>query len=328
MKMGHGSATAVASPNIALIKYWGNRDLSLRLPSNGSISMTLGGLETHTTVTFDPDLTTDLITIDGHPAHNDSSQRVVQHLDLIRHKADISSYARVDSSSNFPAGVGVASSASAFAALSLAGCAAAGLELDQKALSILARKGSGSACRSVFGGFVEWIPGAKDEESFSKQLTPTDHWELTDLIAIISKDHKRVGSTSGHALAKTSPLQAARVADAPRRLEECRGALLLRDFPALARVVEQDSNLMHAVMITSNPPLMYWSPTTLKVMNAVITWREEGLDVCYTIDAGPNVHCLCTADAVAELEGRLALIPGILEIITCHPGRDARLIDP
>jgi diphosphomevalonate decarboxylase len=321
------SATAVASPNIALIKYWGNRDDALRLPSNGSISMTLGGLETRTTVTFDVDLHEDQVTIDGGAARDESSRRVTKHLNVIRSLAELTSNARVDSHNNFPADAGVASSASAFAALSLAGSAAAGLDLTHEALSKLARVGSGSASRSVFGGFVEWFPGEIDEESFSKQIAPPDYWELIDLIAIVSKGHKHVSSTAGHTLAKTSPLQEARVADANRRLEKCRRALQTRDFHALSGIVEQDSNLMHAVMMTSNPPLIYWSSATVTIMEALTTWRAEGLDVCYTIDAGPNVHCLCTAEAATEVRARLETFPDILEIISCPPGREAYLVD-
>jgi diphosphomevalonate decarboxylase len=326
-KMVHSSATAIASPNIALIKYWGNRDDALRLPSNGSISMTMGGLETRTTVTFDEDLQVDQVTIDGQQARNASSLRVTNHLNVIRHLTNLTSKALVDSYSNFPADAGLASSASAFAALSLAASIAAGLELDRKALSRLARVGSGSASRSIFGGFVEWMPGEKDEDSFAKPIAPPDHWELIDLIAIVSKGHKLVSSTEGHALAKTSPLQEARVADAQRRLEGCRNALLTRDFDALARIVEEDSNLMHAVMITSNPSLIYWSSATVTIMQAVPTWRAEGLEVCYTIDAGPNVHCICTAEAANEVKGRLEIIPDVLEVISCPPGHEAHQVD-
>lgn len=325
--MAHNSATAVASPNIALIKYWGNRDDALRLPSNGSISMTLGGLETRTTVTFDAELPEDQVTIDGRAASDESSQRVTKHLNVIRHLAGLTSKAKVDSHNNFPADAGVASSASAFAALALAGSAAAGLDLDQEALSRLARVGSGSASRSVFGGFVEWIPGDLDEDSFSKQIAPPDYWELIDLIAIVSTNHKPVSSTEGHALAKTSPLQETRVTDANRRLDECRRALQNRDFQALARIVEQDSNFMHAVMVTSNPPLIYWSSATVTIMQAVTNWRVDGLDVCYTIDAGPNVHCLCTAEAATEVRARLEMNSDILEVISCPPGQEAYLID-
>jgi len=320
------TARAVASPNIALIKYWGNLDHNLRWPSNGSISLTLGGLETRTTVTFDETLPSDRLTVDGLTLPNSALLRVSEHLDRIRRIAGIHTPAHVESQNNFPAGVGVASSASAFAALTLAGTAAADLSLNPKELSRLARLGSGSACRSIFGGYVEWHAGETDADSYAEPLAPPEHWDLIDLIAVISREHKGVGSTQGHTLADTSPLQSARVADAPRRLNICRDALLHRDFPTLASIVELDSNLMHAVMFTSTPALIYWSPATLEVMHAVTAWRAEGLDVCYTIDAGPNVHCLCRKQHADQVEERLDYLPGVIDLLRAHPGGPASVI--
>ena len=320
------TSSAVASPNIALIKYWGNRDHELRLPSNGSISLTLGGLETRTTVTFDETLPFDCLTVDGSQPNNSALVRVSEHLDRIRQLAGIHTPARVESRNNFPAGVGIASSASAFAALTLAGTAAADLSLNPKELSRLARLGSGSACRSIFGGYVEWYAGETHADSHAEPLAPPEHWDLIDLIAVISREHKGIGSTQGHTLADTSPLQSARVTDALRRLNICRDALLHRDFPTLASIVEQDNNLMHAVMFTSIPALIYWLPTTIEVMQAVTTWRAEGLEVCYTIDAGPNVHCLCTKQHADQVEERLSHLTGGIDLLRAHPGGPASVI--
>ncbi len=320
------TACAIAHPNIAFIKYWGNRDPALRLPSNGSISVTLGGLETQTCVTFNENLSSDQITVDGHPASPSTCERVSHHLDRIRLIAGIDTYATVESRNNFPVGAGLASSASAFAALSLAGISAAGHPLEPIELSRLARHGSGSACRSIFGGFVEWYASETDEGSYAEAFASKDHWDLQDLIVIVSEEHKGIGSTQGHALADTSPLQSARVADTPRRLVECRRAILDRDFTALASIIELDCNLMHAVMQTSNPPLMYWYPETLRVMTAVREWRAEGHEVCYTIDAGPNVHCICTSDHADAIEERLRRLPGVVKILRAYPGDSARLV--
>ncbi|NIS81446.1 MAG: diphosphomevalonate decarboxylase [Anaerolineales bacterium] len=321
------SASAIARANIALIKYWGNHDANLRLPANSSISLTLDGLETKTRVSFDDSLPADQIHINGVSADEESRSRVATHLDRIRRLAGISSFAIVESQNNFPSGAGLASSSSAFAALTLAGVVAAGMQPDRKDLSRIARMGSGSACRSVLGGYVIWYAAQSDTESFAEQLAPREHWHLVDLIAIVDRQHKHTGSTLGHSLADTSPLQPARVSDAARRIEICRRAILERDFQELASVVEQDSNLMHAVMLTSTPPLMYWTPQTLEVMRAVYDWRDEGFDVCYTLDAGPNVHCLCTFHHAEEVKNRLEHIPGILEILEAHPGEQAQLIE-
>ena len=319
------TATAQANPNIAFIKYWGNRDSALRLPSNGSISMNLGGLFTRTTVSYQPSLAIDELVINGHEVAGKGLGRVSAILDEVRRKAGLRSKAEVISENNFPSGAGIASSASAFAALAVAATRAAGLDCTERELSVLARHGSGSACRSIPAGFVEWFPGQDDEGSFAVSIAPPDHWDLADCVAILTAAHKPTGSTEGHALAPTSPLQAARVEDAPRRLDLCRRALLERNFEALAGVVEQDSDLMHAVMMTSQPALFYWEPPTLAVMQAVRAWRAEGLPVCYTIDAGANVHVICAGAEAVRVEALLLKLPGVTRVLTARPGGPAVL---
>ena len=199
-------ATVVAPANIAFIKYWGNRDQLLRLSSNGSISMNLGGLESHTQVTYDPSLDFDTLILNGQELRGTAQTRVSAFLDIVREMSGITHFARVDSSNNFPTGTGIASSASGFAALSLVATTAAGLTLDQRQLSRLARRGSGSACRSIPGGFVEWYAGEDDESSYAQSIAPPEYWALNDCVAIVSREHKPVGSGEGHTLAGTSPL--------------------------------------------------------------------------------------------------------------------------
>ena len=321
------TATAQSFSNIAFIKYWGDFDPCLRLPANGSLSMNLAGLYTRTRVTFESGLQRDSLSLNKNPVSGPALERVVDLLQRVRQMAGIGLYAAVESINSFPTGAGIASSASAFAALSLAAATATGLSLSEKDLSRLARTASGSACRSVPGGFVEWQAGESDEESYAFSIAPPDHWDLVDCITLVSQEHKQVGSTEGHALALTSPLQEARVADAPRRLDICRQAICGRDFDSLAEVVELDSNLMHAVMITSTPPLLYWRPATLAVMQAVPEWRRSGLPVCYTIDAGPNVHVICLASYKEQIGARLAAIEGVQQIISALPGGGVRLAD-
>lgn len=319
-------ATAIACANIALIKYWGNRDHQLRLPSNSSLSMNMAGLTATTTVEFDPSLKSDRLILGGREIAGAGRDRVSRLLDRVRALTDLAVFARVDSRNEFPSGTGLASSASGFAALALAASTAAGLRLSEAELSRLARLGSGSACRSIPGGFVEWDKGVDDATSFARSIAPADHWDVRDVIAIIDFAHKSIGSTEGHAVADTSPLQAARVASTPDRLARARTAVLNRDFAALADVVELDSLMMHAVMITSSPTLMYWQPATLAVMQAVVNWRNEGLPVCATIDAGPNVHVLCLAASSAEVERRVRTIDGVREVIVTRPGGPAKLV--
>jgi diphosphomevalonate decarboxylase len=325
--MNPSSATALAHPNIAFIKYWGNRDNELRIPMNGSISMNLDGLYTRTTVSFQPSLPYDELVINNREVTGKGLERVSQILDLIRSLAKTDDKAEVMSENNFPAGAGIASSAAAFAALALAGSKAAGLDLTESELSRLARRGSGSASRSIPGGFVEWQTGTGDDDSYAFSIAPPTHWDLTDCIAIVSAAHKKTGSTEGHAIAETSPLQAARVADAPRRLEICRSAILQRDFEAFANIVELDSDMMHAVMMTSSPPLMYWQAATVEIFHAVREWRQEGLPVCYTVDAGANVHVLCLSGQAEAVAKRLKEMPGVSDVLVAGVGGAARSIE-
>ncbi|HQN44503.1 MAG TPA: diphosphomevalonate decarboxylase [Anaerolineaceae bacterium] len=321
------TATALAHPNIAFIKYWGNRDQALRLPVNGSISMNLEGLFTRTRVSFDEDLDADILVLNGQDVVGSALSRVSALLDQVRGMVGKKLFAQVESSNNFPMGAGIASSAAAFAALSLAAARAIGLELNEAELSRLARLGSGSACRSIPGGFVEWQPGQGDADSFAISIAPAEHWKLADCVAVIETGHKPVGSTQGHALAGSSPLQAARVADAGRRLNRCRNAILKRDFRALAEVVELDSNLMHAVMMTSTPPLFYWEPASVQLMKAIPTWRHEGLPVCYTLDAGANVHAICPAEAAGQVAEQLNQQPGVQKVLQATVGGPAKVED-
>jgi diphosphomevalonate decarboxylase len=322
-----GRATAVAHPNIALIKYWGNLDSELRIPANGSISMTLSGLQTKTTVRFDPQAAEDEVLIDRHPASAEARRRVVRVLDRVRHLALRPHRAHVESANSFPSDAGIASSASAFAALAAAAAAAAGLDLEPRTLSRLARLGSGSACRSVYGGFVEWVAGVDDESSYAVQIAPPEYWDVRDLVAIVSRDRKQVGSSEGHRRAGTSPRQSARVQDAPRRLDACRRALLARDFDALAAIVEEDSRWMHDVMKTSVPPLDYSSPLTLQLASKVPEWRAEGLAVAYTQDAGPNLHLLCLASVVEPVSERLRKTQGVLDVLLAGPGTPPQILE-
>jgi diphosphomevalonate decarboxylase len=321
------TATAQASPNIAFIKYWGNRDNDLRLPMNGSISMNLGGLFTRTTVSFQPSLPYDELIINGHEVAGPGLARISYILDLIREMAKIREHAEVMSENNFPSGAGIASSASAFAALALAGSKAALLNLSEPELSRLARRGSGSAARSIPGGFVEWQAGTCDEDSYAFSIAGPDHWDLVDCVAIVSAAHKKTGSTEGHSLAPTSPLQGARVVDAPRRLEICRRTILERDFNMFASIVELDSDMMHAVMMTSTPALHYWKPASLEVMNCVRQWRMEGSPVCYTVDAGPNVHVLCLEADAKMVEKRLREIRGVDNVLVARAGGPAKIVE-
>ena len=320
------TASAFACANIAFIKYWGDRDPGLRLPANGSISMNLDGLTARTQVIFDEIYTQDTLKLNGELATGPALSRVIQFLDLVRALAGKSLHAAVESQNNFPTQAGIASSAAAFAALSLAASRAIGLDLSELELSRLARRGSGSACRSIPAGFVEWQAGSSDQDSYALSIAPADYWDLVDCIVIIQTAPKKTGSSEGHLLAASSPLQSARLADAPRRLDICRKAILERDFEALALICELDSNLMHAVMMTSSPALFYLEPASLEIMKAISAWRQSGLPVFYTVDAGPNVHILTQADTAAQIIERLGQFPSVKTVCSARAGGAAHLI--
>lgn len=320
------SASAAAHPNIAFIKYWGNRDDTLRLPANGSVSMNLAALETRTHVLFREELASDIVLVNETPMVGAGLARVSRFMDNVRVLAGIPFYAEIHSENNFPMGAGIASSAAAFAALALAAGTAAGLSLSEAELSRLARLGSGSASRSIPEGYCEWLPGSSDEDSISVSLAPASHWALTDLIAVVSHSHKKVGSGVGHQSAGTSPYQAARVADAPNRVENCRRAILEKDFDALAEVSERDCILMHAVMMTQNPPLFYWEGPSIDLMKRVTELRADGVPCFYTLDAGPNVHVICPESSVSQVREMLLSAPGVEQVLSSGPGGKAYLL--
>lgn len=325
IKMNPQTSTALAHPNIAFIKYWGNRNDSLHLPSNGSISMCLAGLTTRTQVAFDPALTQDSLTLDGEPVQGKGLTRVQAFLDHVRTLAGKNIYAHVESANNFPTGVGIASSASGFAALALAATHALCLQLSEKGLSRLARLGSGSACRSVPSGFVEWQAGDRDSDSFAFSIAPPVHWHLADCIAIIDTTPKTISSAEGMAHAHTSPLQADRLVTAPERLARCRQAILTKDFEAFADVLELDSALMHEVMRTSTPSMVYMQPLTSAILAQVKAWRAQGHAVCATVDAGPNVHVICPAEEQEAIVKKLRVLPGVIAVLSAKPGGGAKL---
>ncbi len=314
--------TVRAGSNIAFIKYWGVADAAINLPLNSSISMTLADAHTTTTVEWDQSgrLAEDAITLDRQPLTGQAAARLARHLDRIRDLAGMTWRARVVSENNFPMAAGIASSASGFAALSVAGCLAAGLNLEPGALSALARLGSGSACRSLFGGFVLWDRGDDHETSIARPLFPPDHWDLYDVVAVVSRAAKTVSSEGGHRLAQTSALNACRVAQAEQALPLVRQAIAERDLAALGPILEQDALAMHAVMMTSTPGLFYWQPGTVEIIHAVRQWRAEGLNVYFTIDAGPNVHLMCAAEDAPAVQTCLAALASVQDVLVSRPG--------
>ena len=325
--MQTGKATCVSCSNIAFIKYWGNRDAVQRVPLNDSVSMNLDHATTTTTVEFDAQLNDDAISIGGGEANQAARQRVVTQLDRVRALAKIETKARVQSQNSFPTGAGIASSASAFAALSLAATRAAGLELSERELSMLARQGSGSACRSVPAGFVEWIAGSSSEDSYAVSIAPPAHWDLRDVIAVVSVEEKQTGSTTGHAAAQTSHFLSERLRALSTRFHHVRRAILAKDLALLGPSIEEDAIELHFIAMTSIPPIFYWSPAMVRVIRSAQRWRADGLGVYFTLDAGPNVHLICESKDADQVTALARAVPDVQQVIVNAPGGAARLIE-
>ena len=322
-------AQAQAQPNIALVKYWGKRDGCLNLPARGSLSITLDALWTRTRVIFDPALLADRITLDGHD-YPDGQVRASKCLDSLRELAGNAMRACVETRNNFPTAAGLASSASGFAALVLAGSAALGLSLDERDLSILARRASGSAARSIFGGFVEMAAGTRPDgvDAFASPLLDPTQWRLCVVVAVTSNRAKAVDSGRGMELSRrTSPYHAAWLAGIGADLRAARHAIQQRDFAELATVSEHNCLKMHAAMLASRPALLYWNGATVDCIHAIRDLREhEGVEAFFTIDAGPQVKVVCAPDAVTRVASVLGCVGGVQKVMTSELGSGARLL--
>ncbi|MBU0636341.1 diphosphomevalonate decarboxylase [Candidatus Micrarchaeota archaeon] len=326
-------ATAQAHSNIALTKYWGKRDKKWMLPNNGSTSMTLDKFYTQTTVEFDEKYGTDEIILNGEKMAADSKEgkEIREHLDLIREMAGISTKTKVSSNNNFPTAAGLASSASGLAALSMAGAKAAGLNLDKKELSILSRRGSGSASRSIEGGFVQWLRGEDSEgkDSFAEQILKPEAWsEFRMIVNIVGTQQKKWKSRAGMAqTVATCPYYPMWKETAQNDSEQMTEFIKQKDFTKVGELAEFNALKMHATMITTQPMILYWQPTTVEIMHNIALWREEGLESYFTMDAGPQVKVMCLAKDESELIKRLHEIKGIQKIEVCKPGPAAKIIE-
>lgn len=318
-------ATAEAPSNVAFIKYWGRKDEELRLPTNGSISMNLDGLKTTTTVFFDNDLDQDLIIINDEKEEGEGYQKIVKHLDRVRKLAGINDKAKVVSKNTFPRSTGLSSSASGFAALTLAATKAAGLDLSEKELSILARQGSGSACRSIPDGFVEWLDGDSSDSSYAISLFSPGHWDLVDVVCILSTKKKAVPTSVGQLSSASSPYFAARLREMPAKIEKMKQSIANRDFSAFGQLLEQEALDMHRIMETSEPPLHYMTPQTKQMIKKVSEWRENGLQVYFTVNTGENIHLICEGKNAEKVLQNLSTESTVIQTLVSKPSHGARI---
>jgi len=319
-------AKAFAPVNLALIKYWGKVDEELRLPANSSLSVNLSQLGTTTAVEFKQELKTDRVVIDGQEMEGDKKKRVVGHLNRVRQMAKIDWRAVVESKNEIPMGVGLSSSASGMAALSLAAVTAVNLKLKTKDLSRLARLGSGSACRSIADGWVEWVKGSGDGSSYARTVFPAKWWDVRILVVMLNQQEKKVSSTEGQRWAKTSPLFKIRVKGIEKKMERMKEIINRKDFSGLGEMIEAEALELHAVMLTSKPSLVYWLPETVGVMRRVKEWRDEGLESYFTINTGQNVFILCEPRNERKLVERLRRVEGVVEVRREKIGIGARVV--
>lgn len=316
-------ATAIAQPNIALIKYWGKRDIERNLPAVGSISVTLRDLFTEMRVELDESLVADTFTLNG-GVHEKMLPRLSTCLDFV--VGSTRPHARITSSCNFPIAAGLASSASAFAAATVAAAHAAGKEIGVDELANLAGRSSGSAARSLFGGFVE-LKNRADEIAVST-LCDRNRWPLTVVIAITESGPKAVGSTEAMEISrKTSPFYSKWVERQDEDLDTARDAILRRDFEKLAAIAEHNCLKMHSIMWASRPPMVYWNTATMRCLQTVRKLQGGGSGVFFTIDAGPQVKAVCLPDHAEAVRVALAATEGVTNVMVTGLGDAARIVD-
>lgn len=329
--VGLGSeAVAVAHPNIALVKYWGKRDESLALPVTGSLSMTLDIYPTTTTVRL-IDGPADVVELNGRIATGDAHTRVERFLDLVRAQAGRSEHALVVSVNTGPTGAGLASSASGFAALAIAAAGAYGLGADARALSRLARRGSGSASRSVFGGFVLWHAGEGEGAAgdLSSYAEPIGGEALDPALIVAVTDNQEKAVSSREAMRRTcatSPFYLPWAGDSALALDEMRKAIARQDLPAVGEIAERNALGMHASMLMARPPIRYLSPQSMAILDAVLALRAEGIAAYATIDAGPNVTVLCARADEERVAAALRAVGDFVDTRTAHLGPGATLV--
>lgn len=318
-------ATAIAPSNIAFIKYWGRKNQSLRLPENGSISMNLSNLQTTTTVEFNTSFIADEVIFNGQK-ETDAENRITDHIKRVRHMANIQMKAKIKTENNFPTGTGLSSSASGFAALTVAAVAASGLKLSEKELSILARLGSGSACRSIPDGFVEWVDGDTSETSFASSLYNPDYWDIVDVIAIVSNQKKDTPSSMGHALASSSPFFETRKHHMQEKVTLCKTFLAEKDFTKFGELLEAEALELHAIYLTSLPSLIYLLPGSLQVMHMVKKWRQDGIPVYFTLNTGQDIHLICPREYQKKVVDLVETVESVQKTIVNEPAIGTRLI--
>jgi diphosphomevalonate decarboxylase len=306
--------TVSAAANVALVKYWGKQERGRNQPATASLSIGLEDLRTETTLSY-TDAPDDQIEATLHDA---AKLRIVEFLDSARSRFEVKQHFLVQTANNFPTGSGLASSASGFAALSIAFDSLMHLKLSRENLSRLALSGSGSASRSVHGGYVEVIPA---DDAYAISIMKAEAWPLDVIVAVTADAEKAIGSSEAMKLtASSSPFYPAWLSSHDSDMHLAREAVSGRDFEKLAAVSEHNCLKMHAAIMTSQPPVLYWLPATMAVMHEVVRLRSEGTPAFFTIDAGPQVKVVCDPSVTPQVDSALSQVDGVLRTIRTRVG--------
>lgn len=319
---------ARAYTNIALIKYWGKKDEELILPMNNSLSLTLDAFYTETEVIFSDTLAKDEFYLDGEQQDEKATKKISTFLDLVREKGQTTLYAKVISQNFVPTAAGLASSASGLAALAGACNEALQLGLDNVGLSRLARRGSGSACRSIYGGFVEWEKGVDDLTSYAKQI-PSDHFEddLAMVFLLLNDQQKDVSSRDGmRRTVETSSFYQGWLDSLDADLAQLKQSITDKNFQSLGETMERNALKMHGTTLAANPPFTYWSPDSLKAMQAVRDLRKQGIPCYFTMDAGPNVKVLVEKKHLTAVKTACSRLFSEKQVVSAQAGSGITII--
>lgn len=319
--------TAIAHTNIALIKYWGKKDPTYILPFNNSLSLTLDRFYTKTTVT---PANEDSFILDGQRITGTGHTKISTFLDLLRTYTKTDQKLAVVSENHVPTAAGLASSASGLAALTLAGTATLlGRSLPKQELSRLARRGSGSACRSIYGGFVEWQKGTSDLDSYAVPLAEDEQTtlDIAVIAILVSAQHKKISSRKAMAhTVETSPFYSAFVKSSVQELAAMKNAIQTNDFTTIGKIAEANALKMHATMMGANPPFSYFLPETLQAIAVIQQLRTQGFLCYFTMDAGPNLKLLCPQGQSETIMSKLTQALPKIQMVVAHPGPGAHLV--
>jgi phosphomevalonate decarboxylase len=312
--------SAIAHPIQGLIKYHGLKDEKLRIPFHDSISVATSPTASHTTLEFGR-FKKDTAFIDGKKLSGRELERVISVVDEVRRRSGLEFRFKMVSKNNFPSNVGLGASASGFAALAVAASKASGLKLSLEQLSVIARRGAGSATRSVTGAFSRWRAGFEDEESYSFQIASED-FQMGIVVALIPAFKF---TENAHKAVLTSPFFHSRLAFVHGALAEMENAIRKHNIEKIGVLAERDSLILHGITMTSVDEMMLWQPETVKVILEVRKMRSEGLPAYFSIDTGATVYVNTKPRHVREVEDRIKELD--IETIRCGVGGSAKLTE-